>query len=66
MPNSASHESWLREKAATGWKYGRVKGQKKKTHPCSVGYDELPLDQRVKDALFQSVVRAMAPLLSSA
>jgi len=60
---SASHESWLEEKYADGWKYGEVKDPEKKEHPCCVPYDELPLEQQVKDALFVGVVRAMKVLL---
>jgi len=55
-----SHESWLAEKKATGWKYGPVKDAEKKEHPCYVPYAELPADQRVKDALFFAVVTACA------
>lgn len=53
-----SHESWLKEKEATGWKYGPVKDSEKKEHPCFVPYAELPANQRVKDALFFAVVMA--------
>lgn len=54
-----SHESWLREKEATGWKYGPVKDPEKKEHPCFVPYAELPESQRVKDYLFIAVVEAL-------
>ena len=53
-----SHEEWLAEKRATGWKYGPVKDTKRKEHPCFVEYAELPLEQRVKDYLFRGVVHA--------
>lgn len=55
-----SHESWLAQKAATGWKYGPVKDPEKKEHPCFVPYCDLPLEQRAKDGVFVAVVRAMA------
>jgi hypothetical protein len=55
-----SHESWLAEKAATGWKYGPVKDPDKKEHPCFVPYGDLPPAQRAKDAVFVEVVRALA------
>lgn len=58
-----SHESWLKEKEATGWKYGPVKDPEKKEHPCFVPYDELPAEQQVKDSIFTSVVRLMASAL---
>lgn len=54
-----SHASWLREKVDTGWTYGPVKDVEKKEHPCFVHYDDLPLEQRVKDYLFLAVVEAM-------
>ncbi len=55
---SASHESWLAEKQADGWKYGPVKNPDKKEHPCYVPYDELPLEQKMKDYLFTAIVEA--------
>lgn len=55
-----SHQSWLAEKIATGWKYGPVKDPEKKEHPCMVPYDQLPAAQRAKDELFLSTVRAVA------
>jgi len=54
-----SHESWLKEKAATGWKFGLVKDPEKKEHPCFVPYSMLPASQKVKDALFVTTVRTM-------
>lgn len=58
-PPSASHDSWLAEKQATGWKFGPVKDPEKKEHPCFVPYEQLPAEQRAKDALFQGVARAL-------
>lgn len=59
-PPSASHDSWLAEKKADGWKYGPVKNPETKEHPCFVPYDQLPQEQRAKDYLFQAVVRALS------
>jgi hypothetical protein len=58
-----SHESWLAEKAATGWKYGPAKDPDKKEHPCFVPYAQLPENQKAKDHVFVSVVSAMANAL---
>jgi RyR domain len=60
-----SHESWLAEKRATGWKWGPIKNPAAKEHPCMVPYAELPPLQRAKDALFVTTVRAMAQALES-
>ena len=61
MPRSpsASHESWLAQKKAEGWKYGSVKDPVKKEHPCFVPYDELPVEQRVKYYIFAAIVEAI-------
>ena len=60
-PPSASHESWLEEKRATGWVYGAVKDPNAipPTHPCFVPYDELPVEQRAKDYIFGAIARAL-------
>lgn len=55
---SASHDSWLAEKKAEGWKYGKVKNPDRKEHPCFVPYNELPVEQRFKDHLFGAIVKA--------
>ncbi|HET6485820.1 MAG TPA: RyR domain-containing protein [Spirochaetia bacterium] len=56
---SDSHDGWLKEKAATGWKYGPVKDPEKKEHPCFVPFADLPEEQKRKDALFLAVARAL-------
>jgi hypothetical protein len=60
---AASHESWLAEKEATGWKYGPVKDADKKEHPCFVPYNELPPAQQSKDYLFRAIVHGLAPFV---
>jgi hypothetical protein len=61
-PNSLpcdSHAEWLREKVAAGWKHGPVKDARLREHPCCVPYDQLPEEQRTKDALFIAIVQAL-------
>lgn len=58
---SDSHESWLREKASAGWKYGPVKDAEKKEHPCFVPYEKLPVVQKSKDYIFSAIVKTLIP-----
>lgn len=59
---AASHESWLAEKQRGGWKYGPIKDQDKKEHPCFVPYNDLPTEQRAKDYIFGAIVRSCSPM----
>lgn len=63
VPASGSHDSWLAQKQNDGWKYGPVKDEGKKEHPCFVPYHELPKDQQAKDHLFKGIVAALAPIV---
>lgn len=58
----ASHESWMAEKEATGWKFGPVKDADLKEHPCMVPFKELPKDQQAKDFIFRAVVHSLSHL----
>lgn len=58
-PPSGSHDSWLEQKRADGWKYGETKDAEKKEHPCFLPYEQLPIEQRRKDSLFKAVVAAL-------
>jgi hypothetical protein len=53
-----SHDGWSKQKIDDGWKYGPMKDAEKKEHPCLVPYDALPENQRTRDSIFGSVVRA--------
>lgn len=54
----ASHESWMAQKLADGWKYGPEKNPDTKEHHCMVPFNELPPEQQAKDFLFRGVVHA--------
>lgn len=58
-PDSATHDSWMREKLENGWKLGPVKDANEKEHPCLVPYSSLPVEQQKKDALFKAIVNAL-------
>ena len=54
----ASHNAWLAQKDADGWRYGPVKNADSKEHPCCVPFDELPREQQAKDFIFRAIVHA--------
>ena len=53
-----SHNCWVATKEVHGWTYGLAKDAGAKTHPCMVPYAQLPEEQKVKDELFHSIVKA--------
>lgn len=57
--HDAQHNSWMKEKVDQGWVYGVVKDTEKKTHPCIVPFEQLPIFQQKKDALFCAIVDAL-------
>ena len=61
---SASHENWLEDKTRDGWSYGPVKDPVAKQHPCFMPYDNLPVEQRMKDSLFIAVVNCFRQLVA--
>lgn len=57
-----NHNSWLKQKEADGWVYGETKDENLKTHPCMVPFNELPLEQQIKDKLFKASVESCLDL----
>ena len=57
------HEEWVLFKHEHGWRFGDVKDEVAKTHPCLVDYAELPQGQRDKDALFHAIVAVLGSQL---
>jgi hypothetical protein len=57
--HDAQHKAWMEDKINNGWAYGDVKDTIKKTHPCLVPYELLPVFQQKKDALFCAIVDAL-------
>ena len=49
----------MEHKIEQGWRLGPVKDETRKEHPSMVPYDELPLEEKVKDYLFRGVVQAL-------
>jgi hypothetical protein len=63
-PASSSHDSWLEEKRNAGWKWGPIKNEDLKEHPCFCAYDELPPEQQAKDHIFKAVCQALIPFIN--
>jgi RyR domain len=59
---SDSHESWSRSKLRDGWEYGPVKDPERKQHPCLVPFEELSIEQQMKDHIFFGIASAMLSL----
>lgn len=57
------HNAWLKSKESEGWRYGEVKDSEEKTHPCMLPYADLPIEQRMKDNLFQGIVRSLVDFI---
>lgn len=55
-----SHENWMKFKIDHGWALGPIKNENTKQHPLLVPYAELPAHQKVKDALFVAIVKALS------
>lgn len=62
ITDEALHDSWVETKRSQGWVYGEVRSDEQKHHPCMVPYNELPAYQRLKDALFRNIVKAVLNL----
>jgi len=58
-----SHNAWLEFKVNEGYVFGELKNDELKIHPCIVPFSELPVEQRVKDYLFKSVVDSMKTIV---
>lgn len=54
-----SHNEWMAQKKAEGWKRGKEKDAEKKTHPAMVPYNMLPKEQKAKNFILIGIVRAM-------
>ena len=58
------HEAWRKFKQAAGWTCGVTKNVGAKTHPCMVPFEQLPLEQQMKDRIFCGICSALLPLFA--
>lgn len=59
----ASHENWMRDKFADGWRFGAEKNLDTRTHPNLVPFNDLAPAQRAKDSIFHAVVHQAVALV---
>lgn len=43
------HEVWAKKRIEEGWKYGAIRNEEKKEHPCLIPYEELPEQEKEYD-----------------
>lgn len=56
----AQHEQWMEQKKRDGWVWGEIKDVDAKTHPMLVLFEELPEDERTKDAILIALAKALS------
>lgn len=54
------HAEWCDARTEAGWRWGPIRDDERKIHPCLVPYAELPREQQTKDRLFRAIVLALA------
>jgi len=58
-----THDNWLRQRLADGWRHGKSRNDLLKEHPCIVPYDELPESEKEYDRKISlGVIQAMLAL----
>lgn len=59
------HAVWMQARVMDGWRYGETLDREAKVHPNLVPYEKLDSLAKAKGELFMSIVRALAPLLTT-
>jgi hypothetical protein len=44
-----AHDVWARQRISDGWRWGVMRCDEKKEHPCLVPYEELPEEEKAYD-----------------
>jgi hypothetical protein len=58
------HDNWCKDMYADGYEAGEKLDRENLTHPNLVPYDELPVQQQAKDALFSGIVSSLSDFVS--
>ena len=56
------HKLWCEDMLSRGWKYGDAYSFADKTHPCIASYNEIPDEDKLKDTMYLSIIRAFCVL----
>ena len=58
-----THDNWLKQRLADGWRHGQSRNDLLKEHPCIVPYDDLPESEKEYDRKISlGVIQAMLAL----
>jgi class 3 adenylate cyclase/tetratricopeptide (TPR) repeat protein len=58
-----THDNWVRQRLADGWRHGHERDDLQKEHPCIVPYDDLPESEKEYDRKISlGVIQAMLAL----
>ena len=58
-----THDVWAQKRIIQGWKYGKERNDKTKTHPCLVEYDNLSDNEKEYDIVIsQEVLKTIMKL----
>ena len=55
---SHSHDKWMEERKGAGWVYGVPRDNAMKIHPSLVPYEQLPMNERLKDHILNGLCLA--------
>jgi hypothetical protein len=58
-----NHNAWLKERIDNGWVFGEVEDEGKKTHPHIVPYEQLPIDQQIRECLLRGITQSLIPFV---
>lgn len=61
IPDEELHDVWYNNMVAMGWAYGPTYSLEQKLHPSMIPFDELPDDEKIKDAIWSGIIYALYP-----